>query len=462
MIRLLLVMLGFLVAARLPAAPADALRFRRTVELPETAGEELFALSIDADVDVATADGYPDLRLLDESGREMSFLIRPVMVVHTRTVRDRFSTVDLTARPVADGVLELECGVDGDRYREPVDGLSIATPLRDFEQRVRVSRRTPDGEWREIVADALLFDYSRFADVRQLDIPFPDGVERAAGGRYRLEFAAATLEQRSQLAELVRSFDASGETGGTDRRLAIEQPFRIDRVEAWHDHGVSQPTPAEAVEKPLRGVTTTIDDDDRVTRIHVEAGRAALTGFRLDVGDTNFRRRVEVRLVGEPPRAGGQPTVVARGTIDRIALRDIRRDATTVTFPETRHGGYEIVIANDDSPPLAIGGVVGLGPRREIVFLASPGSRPVLAYGGSDVAAPRYDTAAIEAALAAGQEPLAAAPGPPREVDVVAADRPLLPALLNDPWVIGGGILVLVGLLAAALVKAVRAIPPVS
>lgn len=460
MIRFLLVMLGFLVAARLPAAPADALRFRRIVELPETGGEELFALSIDADVDAATADGYPDLRLLDESGRETSFLIRPAMVVHTRTVRDRFSTIDLAARPAADGVLELECGVDGDRYREPVDGLSIATPLRDFEQRVRVSRRTPDGEWREIVADALLFDYSRFADVRQLDIPFPEGVERVAGGRYRLEFAAATLEQQSQLAELVRSFDASGETGGTERRLAIAQPFRVDRVEAWHDRAVSAPTPAEAVAKPLRGMSTIVDENDRSTRIRVDAGRSALTGFQFGVADTNFRRGVEIRLVGESPRAGGQPEVAGRGTIDRIALRDIRRDTTTVTFPERRHGGYEIVIANDDSPPLAITGVVGLGPRREIVFLASPGSRPVLAYGGSDVPPPRYDTAAIEAALAAGQEPLAAVPGPPREVDVVAADRPLLPTLLNDPWVLGGGMLILAVLLALSLVKAVRAIPP--
>jgi len=85
----------------------------------------------------------------------------------------------------------------------------------------------------------------------------------------------------------------------------------------------------------------------------------------------------------------------------------------------------------------------------------------VLAYGGADVPSARYDTAAIEAALAAGQEPRAARAGPSREVDTVAVDKPLVPALLNNPWVLGGGILALAVLLAIALVQAARAVPPV-
>jgi hypothetical protein len=90
------------------------------------------------------------------------------------------------------------------------------------------------------------------------------------------------------------------------------------------------------------------------------------------------------------------------------------------------------------------------------VFLAEPGGVYRLAYGG-DLAAPRYDTAAIRAALAARAVATPATLGPEA---VVAPRQPAAEPfrLLADGRFQLAAILVLVVILAAALFLAARRI----
>jgi hypothetical protein len=96
-----------------------------------------------------------------------------------------------------------------------------------------------------------------------------------------------------------------------------------------------------------------------------------------------------------------------------------------------------------------------------VVFLAAPGEDYRLAYGappGADPPArPRYDTAAIETALAAGRIPVEVVVGAQTEVPFAAP--PLSPwRALSNPWLLGSVIAVLAVALAAALFQAARRI----
>ena len=114
------------------------------------------------------------------------------------------------------------------------------------------------------------------------------------------------------------------------------------------------------------------------------------------------------------------------------------------------------MIDDGDSPPIDVIGITIRGPAREAVFLAEPGGVYRLAYGG-DRAAPRYDTAAIRAAVGAGVAASPATLGPESNSVVPRApDRPV--GLLADGRFQLAAILVLVVILAAALFRAARRI----
>jgi hypothetical protein len=156
---------------------------------------------------------------------------------------------------------------------------------------------------------------------------------------------------------------------------------------------------------------------------------------------------------------------VGGGRIERLDLRGLEREQLTVPIHSTVRGPLEIVIANSDSPPPRVTGVEALEPAVTAVFIARPGETYRLAYGlpvgVTPLPAPRYDTAAIEAALAAGRLPTTVAPGAAAEVAVARptpAPGAVVRDLTGDPWLLGAVIVALAIAVLVALVQAVRRI----
>jgi len=451
--------------ARAGAADAELLRFRRPIALEARAGEELVAVPLDAGVYAATADGFADLRVLDADDREVSRVVRAAAVTRSRTVRDTVRAGALSARPLADGTLEVDFTVAADPAPPPIHGLRILTSLVDFEQSVEVSHAGADGVFHAVGGPVLLYDYSRFADTRSVEVVLAEGDRGESAGTWRLRFADPTVEQRASLTALVRTLEEGRETSVEETSIVGRSPFRIDGIETWRERVVAEPRAADDAEVALGGWEAVEEEEGRVTRVRVRSDRTPITGFRIDAAERNFSRRVRVEIPGDERSAAGGRTgraaarVLAEGSVARIDLRGIVRDRALVTLPESRARAFEIVIANGDSRALALTAVSAVGPAREVVFVARPGQHYRLAYGaaaGADLPAPRYDTAAIDAALAAGEVPLAGALGEPNEREVVAPERPLVSRVLADPWAVGGVVLVLAAWLAVSLARAAR------
>ena len=448
------------------AADIDQLRFRRPIALAARSGEELVSVPLDGHVYGATAEGYADLRVLDDGDRDVSRVVRAATLSGSRRVRDTARVGALAARPQADGSLEVDFTVAGDPPPRPIHGLRILTPLVDFEQSVEVLRGGPDGTFRPAGGPQLLYDYSRFADSRSVEIALPESDRGNPAGTWRLRFADPTVEQRASLTALVRTLDEGRELGRQETSVVDRSPFRIDGIETWHEREVAEPRAPRDAEVALRGweaVEEGKEGESRVTRVRVRSDRTPVSGFRIDAVERNFSRPVRVEIPGDdgPTVAGraGRPAarLVAEGRIARVDLRGITREQTLVAVPESRARAYELVIAHGDSPALSVTAVSAIGPAREVVFVARPGADYRLAYGavdGAAVEAPRFDTAAIDTALAAGEVPQAGALGEPSEREV--APRPLGPRVLGSPWLLGGVILVLAAWLAVSLYRAAR------
>jgi hypothetical protein len=267
-----------------------------------------------------------------------------------------------------------------------------------------------------------------------------------------------TQEQESRLAELTRTLRGGKEQEVRETTRVERRPLRIDGIEFSYTEEVEQRATPVLGDQAVVGFRTAREPDGRATRITVNTRREPVTEFTIATDAKNFSRQVTVEL---PPAAdgGGQRRrgrSLARATITRIDVAGIRREELTIPLAESRVPTYELVIDDGDSPPIDVTGITIRGPAREAVFLAEPGGVYRLAYGG-DLAAPRYDTAAIRAALAARAVATPATLGPEA---VVAPRQPAAEPfrLLADGRFQLAAILVLVVILAAALFLAARRI----
>ena len=447
---------ALLVAA--DAEAADAGRREKPLVLPAIETTGLVAVRLDADVHAAAADGYGDLRILDAKGDEIPHVVRDMLTTNRGKVERRARAVVAEAKPLPDGSLEVTVALgDGHDHIEP-EGFALLTPLHDFEHRVTVARLADDGGWETLVEDALIYDYARFLDVRDVSISLPVVRGGRRGDRYRIVIGDVTQEQQSRLMELTRTLAAGAEREIREKTVVERRPFRIDGIEFWYGAEVEKGAAAVLEDRVIGGFRVVRGPDERATRITVDARRQPVTEFTILTDSRNFSRMLTVERPAEPdrdrPRPPGRP--IATATITRIDVAGLRREQLAVPLPESRLETYELVIDDGDSPPLAVTGVTARGPAREIVFLAEPGGVYRLAYG-CDRAAPRYDTAAIRAALAAR---VVATPATLGAESVIATPPPAADPL----WLLGDGrfqiavIATLALLLAAALFRAAQRI----
>lgn len=448
-------------AAVLVAAAAEAAaggRREKPLVLPPLEATGLVAARLDADVHAAAADGYGDLRILDAQAAEVPYIVRDVITTDRGTVKRRARAVVAAAKPLPDGSLEVTVTLgDGHEHAAPEEFV-LLTPLHDFEHRVTVTRLADDGGWESLVEEALIYDYSRFLDVRDVTIPLPAARGGRRGGRYRILIGDVTQEQQSRLTELTRTLAAGAEREVRERTVVDRRPFRLDGIEFRYAAEVEKGITAVLEDRLIRGLRVVREPEERATRITVDARRQPVTEFTIATDSRNFSRSLTVERPVEPdgdgPRRLGRP--IATATITRIDVAGLRREQLAIGLPECRLETYELVIDDGDSPPLAVTGVTARGPAREVVFLAEPGGAYRLAYGG-DRAAPRYDTAAIRTALAAR---VVAMPATLGAESVVATPPPAADPL----WLLVDGrfqiavIATLAIVLAAALFRAAQRI----
>lgn len=452
-----MILLSFLLG--LPDAlvlAADApQRFARAIETEPRTRDELLAVPLDSDVYAVSDAALGDLRVLDTEGQEVGYVLRSVQTTSTRLVDRNWTAKSPALRPLDAGGLEITFSLDP---ADPVpDGLRLVTPLDNFEQHVAVSS-SADGQTWQPLAEALLFDYTRYMDVRSDRVPLPKMEHR----RLRIVVAQPTAEQESELLELTRRLQGEAEADRTERVRVERRPFRIDRVELWAKQAEQSVAAAQVVEYPLVGHHTTEDADSKSTQIEIEARRQPLTSFEITTADQNFSRRARVEVetqVGNTKRWQS----LGEGQLTRFGFRAVQEEQLNVGFSRTRASRYRITIENRDSRPLKIAGVTAHGPVDEVVFLAAAGGQYRLAYGGGLPPA-SYDTAFLQTALSRQQQPLAGRLSADSEVLAVAppATGEQLRLWFNDPRVLLPVIALLVIVLGWGLFRAAQRVDQIS
>jgi hypothetical protein len=435
-----------LICAAGAADREPAFRFRKELDRGTAAGEEILAVPLDSEIYAATREGYPDMRIMDDRGSQVPYVLEPA--AERRTIQVRVTCASQVASLHVDEGKAMEIVVKLDEKAENAHGATIRTPLVDYEHRVRVYGSLDGKEWALLVNEGLIYDYTRFMDIRNRDIEFPVNEFRL----FKLVVEQELDTHESPLFELIRRREA----GKPDRQVEITRlegrPFRIDGVELWRTLERPGRRKPEIVRYPLERFQVEHDSKQKVTRIEVRSRREPLTRFSLQPASRNFSRTARVLV---PIQRGVRTDWVEVGshTLSVIQLRGYRHAVLDIDFPEQRRELYQIVVENADNPPLEITGVEAEGPRLRLVFLSAPGRTYGVEYGSDTAEPPRYDTAAVLASLSNGYRPATVKLGPQIANRGYRGERGLRDNI-GGPVILTLAIVVMVVVLAWALFRA--------
>ncbi len=426
------------------AAPADC-AFTRPILGADLAAPRLVEVRLDAPVFAATQSGYADLRLFNAAGQELPRLVEPLFTLQERIARHPVASHPTTLRELPDNRIEARFELEKDAL--PPVGIAIRTPLRDFIRTVHIYGSEDGQTWEPLVADAEIFDYSRYMDIRRTEIPLPPNPYR----HYSVEISNAAEERAQPLIRLVQA-------NGQDQSRAIDllqTPFRIDGVSFWREAPAIDRDQPVLQEWPPSGMAVAQDLKAKTTAITLQTGGAPLTRVELDTPARNFQRAAAIQI---PALANGQKTwrTVGTGKFTRVDVSGLATNLLTIDFPEQRAAELRVVLQNNDNPPLDVTALRAQGPTYRLLWLADPAVACRLAYGNDSLPAPAYDLFAIRAALASGIVPdlwsLGAPVATPRHHPFALGEFLSRPAVFGTALVLAA--LALLGLLAKALKKA--------
>jgi len=387
-----------LCAAIAPALETGSYRYVRAVN---GAGdrEELAAVTLDSGTWDSLQKGAADLRVFGSDGRAAPYLLR-------KAVRKELQTARIPCKSTMDSFKQLpgnqaEIRLSLATNTPAADGIIFDTPLKDFERGLSVWGLNADGSELLLVEDALIYDYSRFVDVRHCSVSLPANTFR----QFKIRVNAVTDEAQSPQRQIERTLEGGAEIRMTDESVVTARPFRMDQVRFYGERQTESRRVERKAEYQPKSWTVRLDDRSQRTLVEVETFNEPVTAFVIETDARNFSRTATVEV---PRREGGIETwhEVGQSSISRITFRSFLRQEMAVTFPERRSRRFRVVIHNHDGPSLAVTGVHAVGPVWQAVFMADPALQYTVCYGGVNERPPVYDTDHLDRVLAQEYEPV--------------------------------------------------------
>ena len=316
----------------------------------------LVKISLPVETLDAARPALEDLRLCDDAGNELPFLItRPVPSPKAVQSAKSFQ-VSLNATAT---VITLETGL-----AQPLDGVTLETPAANFIKAVRVEGSADGQNWQQLAQGEPIFRQSREGgSAGQLHVSFPAGEWR---------WLRLTVDdQRSQ-----------------------PVPFTGARVHA-----------ADVEAAPVELQTVAIaerNENPGETRLTLNLGAANLdvASVKIETDEPLFTRAVTL-AVPQITEDSIREQTVGQGVIYRVAIEGQPPSASLSVPLDARIRSRELVllIRNEDSPPLSVSAVRVERRPVYLVFMARQAGTFHLLTGNKSCAAPRYDLAGLGADL---------------------------------------------------------------
>ena len=407
------------------------------------ARDELIAIALPSPLFARGPVDAATLRVRDDRGGDVPTCYEAIQTVaHTRR-HVPTAPFDLVAAELPGGTLRLTLQRPATKPPEgAIEGITIQTPLRNFEQQATVEISDDGVAWTTLVAHAAIFDFSRHADVRRTEIAFPGSLTNR---HLRLTFTQA-VDVREQLTALITDTQASAGDATRSRAVQVDsRPFHVAAVRGWTSSRIEASREPVLVAYPIAWTPLTNGTPRGRTRYAIDAQGQPLSRLALTVpGDYASWRYT---LTADSAAPSGP---LAQGLLTQFRFRGVVEGSTAIVFPETRARRYLLTI---DHPRATVSGIQAQGPGYRLVFPAQPQRRYTLIHL-QEPGAQRLVAAQIADLLAKGVQPIEATLAPTPQVATTRGRG--FDWLRRHAFHVGVGVALLA--LAASLAKAMRRI----
>jgi hypothetical protein len=313
----------------------------------------LVKLSLPAETLDAARSGLEDLRLYDEDGSEVPYLLERPRPSGAQVQRVKSFQVSL--EPTAT-VITIETGIDS-----PAGAVLLDTTEPLFIKSVKVEASEDGNRWQMLREGQPIFRQPGGAS--QLEIPVLPG---------SWSWLRLSLDDRRSPPIPVIGVQA--------RRLATEPP-PVEHVSAQI---------SERHENP---------GETRMT-IDLGAANLDLSTVELATDEPLFTRRMILAVAQMTPE-GVREQTLADGVVYRVAIPGQTTASNLQVTVEKQARARELVLLvhNHDSPPLRVSGLKVERRPVYLVFLAGSGAQHHLVTGNPQCEAPHYDLASLGANL---------------------------------------------------------------
>jgi hypothetical protein len=373
--------------------------------------------ALDRDVYENARADLGDLRIRDDEGREVPYLLARVGERPPEVARPAMRDASYVRGQKA--MVTLDFGAPTLKSH-----LALTLSGDDFRRRVSVEGRgRRDPEWVTIVDQAHVFAVPPPTEARYETIPLPENNH-----------------------QLLRVTVFHGP----------DDPDRIRITDAWA--GIEERRRPR--ETPIPAAMARADDaraGETVLTFDLGARHQPFRGVVLDVPLPRFWRGVAVEArLDPPPGQAGAPLAwshLGEGVLYRIESGGEVRESLRVDVAG-RHRVIRLRIRNRDDAPLPVAGATVMAAVERIAFEAAPGRRYRLSYGDPRRTSPSYDlarTAGDPALFAARARETAL--GPPVHAP---ADLAEVPWTERNPALLWGGLVAVVLALGVLTRQALR------
>jgi hypothetical protein len=332
-----------------PAAAANLPSDWQRVQSFEVSTAGLVKISVPVETLDAARPALEDLRLYDEAGNEVPYLIERFAQVAKAAQAVKAFQVSLGASTT---VITIETGL-----AQPLDGVKLESPAKDFIKAVQVESSEDGDHWQPLAKGQPIFRQPDGAS--HLQIPLPP-------------------------------------TSSKWLRLTVDDgrsppvPFTGALVHP----AMGEPAPGELISATI----TERDESPGETRLELSLGAANLSvaSIQLETTEPLFMRQVSVAFP-EVLEDSIREETIGHGTVYRVAVEG-QPPSENLSVPlDSLVSSRELflLIKNGNSPPLPISAVRVERRPVYLAFLArQPGTYHLLT-GNAHCDAPRYDLAAL-------------------------------------------------------------------
>ncbi len=360
----------------------------KTIEAQTPMKEVIASAQIDSEIYFSTRKNFPGIRIIDHNNAEVSYHIEKAIDTQTRTIEEICRSEIKSLRELPDNKIEIIIQL---KYDEPpADGLTLISPQKNFERKVSVFGSENGDYWVEIVAGALVFDYSRYMDVDNRKIELPKNKFRL----FRLEVDDVIDEKASPLRRLWLNLNDKAELEHIEQFSVYNRTFRIDRINLWRKNTRQQFKNDVKKKYPVADFSVSENEKEKQTIIELSTLGEPLTAIGIITPDRNFNRRahIEVKRI----QYGNEVWVkIGHATLSKIDFQGYRKNTDFIEFPEHREEVYRLIINNQDNPPLQISELEAMGNVYEILYLNKAENQYRLFYGSETAEEPHYDFAKV-------------------------------------------------------------------